>query len=170
MNTNIFRARYALVATFGLVALVAQPATAQTTTGGTMVANAVVTPDCVVSATALNFGNTNVTDGQQHTGTANLNVVCTSGTAWSATADKGLGATADITMRQMQSGSNNLNYSLYTTPAAATVWGDGTTGSALTGIGTGQSQTTTVTGMIPANQTTLPAGTYTDTVTVTVTY
>lgn len=96
--------------------------------------------------------------------------MCTSGTAWSATADKGLSTTGTIAVRQMKAGSNNLNYSLYTAADGVTVWGDGTTGSAITGLGTGQVVGTPIAGIIPAGQFGLPVGTYTDSVAITLTY
>ena len=168
MNTNIFRSSYALAATFGLVALVAQPATAQTT--GTMAATADVTADCQVNSTGITFGGTDVIDGAAHTMTGAVNVMCTTDTAWTATANAGLGTEATITTRKMQSGTDSLNYSLFTDTAGTTLWGDGTTGSTIGGTGTGQFVATNITGVIPANQTTLRAGSYADTVTVTVNY
>ena len=168
MNTNIFRSSYALAATFGLVALVAQPATAQTT--GTMAATADVTANCQVNSSGIVFGGTNVIDGAAHTMTGAVNVKCTFDTAWTASANAGLGTDATITTRKMQSGTDSLNYSLFTDTAGTTLWGDGTTGSTIGGTGTGQFVATNITGVIPANQTTLRAGSYADTVTVTVNY
>lgn len=168
MNTNIFRSSYALAATFGLVALIAQPATAQTL--GTMAATADVTANCQVNSSGITFGGTDVIDGAAHSMTGAVNVMCTTDTAWTATANAGLGNEATITNRKMQSGGNSLNYSLFTDTAGTTLWGDGTTGSTIGGTGTGQFVATAITGVIPANQTTVPAGTYTDTVTVTVNY
>ena len=168
MNTNIFRSSYALAATFGLVVLVAQPATAQTT--GTMTATADVTANCQVNSNGIAFGATDVIDGAEHMITGAVNVMCTTGTAWTASANAGLGTDATITTRKMQSGTNSLDYSLFTDAGGTTVWGDGTTGSTIGGTGTGQFVATAITGVIPANQTTVPAGTYTDTVTVTVNY
>jgi len=171
MNTNIFRSSYALAATFGLVALVAQPATAQTSAAtGSMAATADITPDCQVNSTGITFGGTNVIDGAAHTMTGAVNVKCTFDTAWTASANAGLGTDATITTRKMQSGTDSLNYSLFTDTAGTTLWGDGTTGSTIGGTGTGQFVATSITGVIPANQTTLRAGSYADTVTVTVNY
>jgi spore coat protein U-like protein len=75
----------------------------------------------------------------------------------------------------MASGTNTLQYNLYTTAALTTVFGDGTgaTGTdAGTGTGMANALQYTVYGQLPdnaANQASIP-GTYTDTVTVTVTY
>lgn len=65
-------------------------------------------------------------------------------------------------------GTQTVGYNLYTSSAYTTAWGDGTGGSS-TVAGTGLAQSTTVFGRVPA-QTTPQAGTYTDTIIVTVTY
>ena len=170
MNMNILRARSTLAATFGLVALVAQPVVAQTTKTSTMTTSAAVVANCTVDTTPLAFGATDVTDGKAHAGTGSLNVMCTSGTGWSAAADKGLGTTATVAEREMTSGANSLTYSLYTAADGATLWGDGTSGSAITGVGTGEVVGTPIAGIIPAGQFGLPVGTYTDSVAITLTY
>jgi spore coat protein U-like protein len=69
------------------------------------------------------------------------------------------------------SGGSTLNYNLFTTGAHAVVWGDGTSSTATLGnTGNGAAQTLTIYGRIPAGQTTVPAGSYADTVAVTITY
>jgi spore coat protein U-like protein len=71
----------------------------------------------------------------------------------------------------MTSGANLLNYNLYTTTARTTVWGNGTAGTGvLAGTGTGIVQAVTVYGRVASGQTSVPAGSYVDTVSVTVTY
>ena len=72
----------------------------------------------------------------------------------------------------MASGANLLNYVLYTDSNQTNVWGDGVGGTTatITGTGTGEAQTQTIYGSIPAGQTGAPAGSYADTVAVTVTY
>ena len=77
------------------------------------------------------------------------------------------------------SGGNKLNYNLYTSTARTTIWGDGTSGTgvksgsfhypALIGIGVKREETHYFYGRIPANQN-VPAGTYSDSITVTVVY
>jgi spore coat protein U-like protein len=71
----------------------------------------------------------------------------------------------------MTAGANLLNYNIYTTTGRTTVWGDGTAGTAtLAGTGTGAAQAVTVYGRVNSGQTSVPAGSYADTVAVTVTY
>ena len=151
------------------VALSARPALATDTTGSLSV-TATVTSNCAVSTTAVAFGNVDVTLNSNVDAAGGISVVCTNGTAWTAKAGAGAGSGATVTSRKMTSGANLLNYALYTDSARTTVWGDGTTGSAITGTGTGSAQASTIYGRVPSGQTTKPIGSYADTVTVTVTY
>lgn len=177
MNTIFTRTRGpvrllagSIVAAAALTA--AQPALAATA-GSTLDVSATVTANCVVSTTALAFGNVDVTGGSNVDGTGGLSVTCTKDTGWTATADEGGSTGATLATRKLTDGTNFLNYALYTDSARTTVWGDGTTAGAdgtFTGIGTGSAQASTIYGRIPSGQTSLPAGDYSDTVNVTVTY
>jgi spore coat protein U-like protein len=73
--------------------------------------------------------------------------------------------------RRMQSGTATLRYQIYTSAVLSTVWGDGT-GSTST-VGGGNTGTTSQTimgyGVIPSGQYVTP-GSYTDNITVTVSY
>ena len=70
----------------------------------------------------------------------------------------------------MANGTATLGYNLYTTTGDTTVWGDGTGSTAsVAGTGTGSNQTLTVYGKIPTGETSL-SGTYSDTITATITY
>ncbi len=152
-------------------ALAATPATAATTTSSLSV-NATVTANCSVSTTAVSFGNVNVLSGSNADATGGLSVTCTSGTAWTATADAGAGTGASLATRKMTSGSNLLNYALYTESTRTTLWGDGgiVVAGTFTGTGNGSAQASTIYARVPSGQTSVPAGSYADTVTVTVTY
>ena len=64
-----------------------------------------------------------------------------------------------------------LNYILYTNSGRTIVWGSGAGGTgSLTGTGNGASQAVTIYGRVTAGQASAPAGSYADTVTVTITY
>jgi hypothetical protein len=74
--------------------------------------------------------------------------------------------------RTIANGANILDYNLYTSTARTTVWGDGTGAtSTVAGSGAGllTASTQTVYGRVSASQD-KPAGTYTSTITVTVTF
>jgi spore coat protein U-like protein len=140
--------------------------------GSSLDVNATVSANCTVSTTAVAFGNVDVTSGQAVPGTGDISVTCTSGTAWTAAADAGAGAGADLAIRKMSDGSNLLDYRLFTDPARSQIWGDGIEAATATfaSTGTGTAQSKTVYGLIPAGQTGVPAGEYADTVQVTVSY
>jgi spore coat protein U-like protein len=154
-----------------VLASAAQPADAATATAS-MGVDATVTSNCAVSASPIAFGNVNVTSGSNANATGSISVTCTSGTAWAASADAGLGTGATLSVRKMTAGSDLLNYALYTDSGRTTLWGDGAGGTTATisDTGSGAAQATTIYGRVPSGQSGVPAGSYADTVTVTVTY
>lgn len=151
-------------------ACAASPAFASTTAGNTLGVSATVTSNCSVSTSPVAFGNVDVTTGSAVNGSGNLLVTCTNGTAWSAAADAGLGTGASLATRKMASGADLLDYALYTDSGRTTLFGDGVTGATVDDTGTGSQQSKTVYGKVLASQQSAPAGSYADTVTVTVTY
>ena len=147
-----------------------QAAMAATATSSLNV-TATVTANCTVSTSALAFGSVNVIGGTNVDGAGGLTITCTNGTGWSAAAGVGAGSGASFTNRRMTAGANTLNYNLYTTAARTIVWGDGTASTGtLAGTGTGAAQSVAVYGRVGSGQTSVPAGSYADTVAVTVTY
>jgi len=153
-------------------------ASPQTTT---FVVSASVPSTCTITAAgALGFGNYDPTVATSTTGSSTISVKCTKGTAITVALSKGGSGT--YTSRTMaDAGAHTLNYNLFTASVATaactggTVWGDGTVSTA-TGSATSTSVATpmsfTVFGCIPAGQD-VSAGateTYSDTITVTVTF
>ena len=140
----------------------------------TFAVTATVQPSCTTSATALGFGTYTPGNGALAS-TSNITVNCTKNTAYTIALNPGTTTGDSFVQRLMASGANSLQYNLYTTAAFTTVWGDGTgTTATQTGIGAGRGTASTfkVYGRLPdsaANQAAVP-GTYTDTITVTVTY
>ncbi len=136
-----------------------------------LTATATVTNDCAVSATTINFGGAVgvLTSPVTNTGTITAN--CTNTATYTIALDKGTSTSGSIADRRMQAaGGSQVHYELYTTSGYATIWGDGTGGSSTAGgTGAGSSQSYTVYGRIPA-QTSPAPGSYSDTITVTVTY
>ena len=155
-----------------LAAAISTPAVAATRTT-TMNVTATVADDCSVTATSVAFGSISVIAALAPTATGGITVRCTLGTAWTATASAGGGVGATATLRKMRhsvDATKLLNYALYTDAGYVTIWGDGTTGGGLTGIGTGNNDIRTVYGRVPTGQSTATRGAYSDAVTVTVTY
>ena len=142
---------------------IAQANPATTTFG----VSATVLKDCVVSATALAFGNYT---GAVNNNTSTVTVTCTKSTTYTVGLSAGLASGATVTTRQMQNGANLLNYSLCSDSAAcATNWGNTLATNWVAGTGSGAAQALTVYGQIPAAQYVTP-GSYADTITVSVTY
>ena len=162
--------RLGAVAAIALCAA-ASPAYADDTTS-TLGVSATVTANCAVTTSPIAFGNIDVTTSANVDGTGGISVTCTNGTAWTATADAGTGSGATLAVRKLTSGSDLLNYALYTDSGHTTAWGDGVGGTTatITDTGTGTTQSKTIYGRVPTGQTGAPAGSYSDSVTVTVTY
>ncbi len=158
----------------GLAALLILPVLAgralagQATTSFAVSAN--VQSSCSVSAGALAFGSYLATSGTPNDATSNILVTCTSGLAYTVALDGGTN-TATVNARAMTDGlTHNLSYALYTASNHSTLWGDGTlTTSTVGGTGNGAAQTLPVYGRIPVSQF-VSAGSYTDSVGVTVNY
>jgi len=136
-----------------------------------------VLQSCSVSATAVNFGLYDPLSGSaaQSTGTVTIDCqVLLVGLFVNWTVALSTGSSGNYVARQLQSGANSLSYNLYTNAARTSVWGDGTSGTSVVSANaflTVGSNTVnyTVYGSIPAAQD-RPAGSYTDTLIVTMTY
>jgi spore coat protein U-like protein len=127
--------------------------------------------DCTIAATNINFGTAGVLTSAL-TATGTLTVACTASDAYSIALSSGTGSGASVTDRVMtrSGGADRIHYQLYQNASYSLPWGDGTSGTtALTGTGTGSSQSITVYARVPP-QTTPQAGTYIDTVIATITY
>jgi spore coat protein U-like protein len=128
-----------------------------------------VTSSCVInSAATLDFGSTGVLTAAVN-GTSTLQVQCTNTTPYNIGLDQGTGTGATVAARKMTSGASTITYSLYQDTGHTTFWGNTVGTNTVAGTGNGASRSYTVYGQVPA-QTTPAAATYTDTITVTVTY
>jgi spore coat protein U-like protein len=121
---------------------------------------------CAINASNLNFG---AYTGAVVNATSALTVQCTSGTAYNVGLDPGQTSGATVTTRQMVNGSNKLNYTLYSDSGRTTNWGNTVGTDTVAGTGSGATQSLTVYGRITAGQSP-PPGSYTDTITATLTY
>lgn len=138
---------------------------------GTLTVNATVSPACVIAPGAtLTFPNFNLVSAV--TATVDISITCNNLLPYSVDLD--LGATPNGTTRQMAGSSGNLEYSLNrptpTNTDSGLVWGTGTNGISRTG--TGSAQVARVFGTIPTstNNAAAQAGSYTDTVGITVNF
>jgi spore coat protein U-like protein len=152
-----------------VTALFASPVLSQTATAQFNV-QMTITSDCqITSATNMNFGPSGVIS-TNHDATSTITVQCTNGTNYNVGLNEGAGTGATIPVRKMTGvGGATINYSLYTDSNRSIVWGNTPNTNTVSGTGTGAAQPYTVYGRVAA-QATPAAGTYTDTVTVTLTY
>jgi len=128
-----------------------------------------LTATCTInSASALNFGTQGILAANVDQ-TSTLQVTCTNTTPYNIGLDAGTGTGASVATRKLTSGGNTVNYTLYSDSGRSTVWGNTISTDTVAGTGNGSAQSYTVYGRIPT-QTTPAPGTYTDTITVTVTY
>ncbi|MDG2273093.1 MAG: spore coat U domain-containing protein [Halioglobus sp.] len=141
----------------------------------TMEVSTTVLMSCTISAGAMTFGSYDPTSGTDNDATATITSTCTSGGAATITMGEGGGEVSGSTdaapLRAMSDGQEveqTLAYQLYLDVAGGTVWGNtAETGKAITADGTAQSFTAY--GRIPQGQV-VGAGTFTDSVAVTLTY
>jgi spore coat protein U-like protein len=103
--------------------------------------------------------------------TGTITVTCTSGTAYNIGLNAGNTPGATIVTRKMSGGTggqNALLYQLFSDAARTINWGNSAGTNWVSGTGTGAAQTYTIYGRIPGRQND-PSGSYTDTITASVT-
>lgn len=155
------------VSLFATAALVPGPAFSQTATTQFNV-QVTIEAECLInSAGDMSFGTAGVLDTDVEA-TSEIAVQCTSGTPYDI--GLGVGPGASVAARLMTGpGDETVTYALYSDPARTDLWGNTIGTDTATGTGTGTEQTYTVYGQGPPQDAPAP-GTYTDIVTVTVTY
>jgi spore coat protein U-like protein len=165
--------RKILTATLAAAAVAAGVAQAATTTT-TFAVTATVLSTCSATAATLAFPNYTPGGGAQ-IGNTTISVKCTKNTPFTVALNAGSTTGDAFAQRLMGSGANTLQYNLFTTSGLATIFGDGTGGTATvpgTGLGVATAASVQVFGQVPdsaTNQSAI-AGSYSDTITVTVIY
>jgi spore coat protein U-like protein len=155
-----------LATVLSLMPAVGQTATVTTT----FTVQITITNACtIISATNMNFGSVGVIGAAGVDATSTITVQCTSLAPYNIGLSVGAGSGATVANRLMTSGANTVAYSLYQDLAHSVVWGPTIGTNTVAGTGSGASQPITVYGHVPS-QSTPPAATYNDTITVTVTY
>jgi spore coat protein U-like protein len=143
-------------------------------------AQAATTVNCTASASGIAFGVYNPLGALTDASTGTLKVTCNGSGTGSANVTVNVtlsaGSSGSYATRKMFSGVNALNYNIYWSTAYNQIVGDGSGGSFAGSAGpfvvpAGGSNFATGTfyGLIPASQDVAP-GTYSDVITVTVTY
>jgi spore coat protein U-like protein len=162
-----------LTATLAASVMAAGAAQSATTTT-TFAVTATVQSTCSATAATLPFGAYTPGAGAL-TANSMISVKCTKNTPYTVALNAGSTTGGAFTQRLMASGANTLQYNLYTAATFGTVFGDGTGGTATnagTGAGVATANTVTVYGQLldsATNQAAVP-GSYSDTITVTVSY
>ena len=157
----------------GVVALVASatPSFAQDT--GSLDVTAEVLSSCNITSTStLAFGSVDQSAANIDNQGA-VSLICTATTAWVLHTDDGINASGAQKRMKHASQADTLNYNIFTDGGRSVPFPTvaGTPGSgAASGTGNGVAQSVTVFGRIPSGQTLPRPGTYSDTLTVTVSY
>lgn len=134
---------------------------------------------CSVSTSPVAFGVYNPLSSSSVDAIGNVRVTCGGVLGllvpYSIALNKGSYST-NFSPRQMASSTNRLNYDLYTTNARSIIWGDATGSTqiipdsiTIVVLG-GTANDHAIYGRIPGSQSAIPPGSYSDSVTVTVTY
>ncbi|WP_038035362.1 spore coat U domain-containing protein [Thermopetrobacter sp. TC1] len=148
------------------VAAMASAAQAASTVTSTFQTQITIEDDCeITSPTDMNFGSVGLLNSNVDA-TSTFVVRCTENTDYTIALDNGQNASGGTSRMANSDGTKFVTYELYQDSGRTTLWDDTNTVSS---TGTGVDQTFTVYGRVPP-QATPPAGTYTDTVTITVTY
>lgn len=166
MNVKSISLAAAVVASLGVASI----ANAVTVTS-TMPVKIIIQDACNVTTTAptaLDFGTQGLLTANIDQ-TSTITVACTSGATFNIGLDGGAEGAAAVTARKMAFGTNKVSYQLYLDSARSSNWGNTVGTNTKAGTGTGSPVAFTVYGRV-SPQATPPAGTYNDTVNVTVTY
>jgi spore coat protein U-like protein len=150
-------------------------AMAATTTGNVTV-TATVGANCILTTVPITFGVYDPLSATAKNGTGQVQLVCTVGATPAVALDNGLNVSG-AQRRMISGGTNFLNYDVFqpTTNAAGaacayvTAFPVAVPGFALTAAPTTASRSYNLCGQVPAGQS-APNGSYTDTVTATITF
>ena len=140
------------------------------TTSAPFTVSATVVPSCSVSATDLDFGTDSLLSGNIDR-TSTVSVTCGAGQAYSVRLNQGTtpGGTTTTRLMKHASTSDTIPYQLFSDAGHSQNWGN-SAGDDVDGAGTGSPVNHTVHGRVPAPTVAPRAGSYSDTITVTVIY
>jgi spore coat protein U-like protein len=129
--------------------------------------SATVQATCLISASPMAFGTYT---GSASTSSTTVSVTCTNTTGYNVGLSAGSGNGATVSNRSMTGpGSAALSYGLFQDSANSVNWGNTVGTDTVAGTGNGSAQSITIYGQIPASQYVAP-GSYSDTITATITY
>ncbi|KPC52910.1 Csu type fimbrial protein [Amantichitinum ursilacus] len=157
-----------LAVALGLIG--AQNAMALTTQTSQFQVNLTLQAACTITSSALNFGTQGVLTSAINQSTQ-LSVTCTNSAPYSIGLDAGNVTGSAVSSRLLQAGAGGptVAFQLYQDSSRSQIWGNTVGVDALTGVGNGSAQTLSVYGQI-APQSTPAAGTYSTTITATISF
>lgn len=156
-----------------LLLLVFSHNTYSATSTTTFLVSAVVVSGCVIAATPLVFGTIDPSAAGNTDMTTTVTPTCTLGTTYNVGLNAGTTSGSTVTTRKMAGTvvpANTINYALYRDAAHTQNWGNTVGTDTVAGTGIGLPQLLTVYGRVPGSQPPVPADTYTDTITATITF
>lgn len=164
----MFYLKTILLGVFSL--FIAQSSLGATITGSLPVTASVINNCVLGTITSVAFGNYDPTSATANNNTGSIVVTCTLGDVYNIGLNAGTFAGATVTTRRMTGPSaGGLSYFLYRDAGRTLNWGVTIGTDTLQQTGTDLPQTATVYGQIPALQA-VSAGSYSDTVGITVTF
>ena len=157
--------------TFAAIASLTSSSAFAGTNSGSMLVNAIILNSCTVIATPMAFGTLSVLGGSNYNSTSIITLTCTPLTAYDVALDNGLYSSSGVRRMRNLANSAYISYNIYSDASRTAAWGStsgnntvaGTTD--ITGI-----KLLTAYGRIPSSATSVAAGVYDDTVTVSVTF
>lgn len=153
-----------------VVAASAAPALAGTATNN-MPVSVNVLNSCTVAATPMAFGSPTAIGGTDIDTSSTVSLVCTNGAAYDVALDSGLNASG--AQRRMSNGATTpvfVPYGIFKDAARSVNWGSAVGATVAGNAGVSGLVSLTAYGRIPSSASSVVAGSYTDTVTVTVTF
>jgi spore coat protein U-like protein len=132
-------------------------------------ATATVINNCNITATNVAFAAAGLLTSAL-TATGSISAQCTNGDAFEIALNGGTSGSVSARTMLRSGGGGSVGYQLYLDAAHANPWGDGTSGTSMaTGTGSGVAQALTVYGRVPTQATPAP-GSYSDTITATISF
>jgi spore coat protein U-like protein len=168
MRRSFLRRALLLGLRLAAVASAAGAAQAATTTATFQSQITIVATCSIVSTNTLDFGSAGLLSANVDA-TATFSVQCTNTTPYNIGLNAGTTAGGTTTTRLMTSGAATVSYQMFSDAGRITNWGNTVGTDTVPATGNGSAQSYTLYGRVPVQTTPAPA-TYTDTVTLTVTY
>lgn len=134
--------------------------------------NATVNPQCSTYVTTdMDFGSNPGTVAANIDRTSTIGLTCINRTAYTIGLNNGNNASGNTRRMRIGTTSYYVPYELYSNSGRTVRWGNTINTDTVAGTGNGAAQTLTVYGRVPPTGTTVPAvGSYSDIITVTITY